>query len=137
MNRRSFLQSIFASAAVIVVVPEAILDDLPPPPGDPRRTYVDMGRRSGLRWIDPLDPLDALLGTAPDGAWAEAIDNWAWYTESHLHGAELREIPGLSAGSYARMQGHWIRFFRFDSPGPAYAMNQPFDPSSFFVRTSP
>lgn len=46
MQRRSFLRSLFASSAAIVVAPADIFDVLPPAPGDPRRTYFDMGRNA-------------------------------------------------------------------------------------------
>lgn len=47
MNRRRFIQTLFASTAAVVVAPADALEYLPAPPGDPARTYVDMGRHSG------------------------------------------------------------------------------------------
>lgn len=106
VNRRTFLRTLLASTATIVVVPELVLDALPPPPGDPHRVHVDMGRkRCGLVW---LDPLEAMLGPAEDGSIRYAIDNWS-VDGDRSHELDLRSVPGLTAGIYVRASGRWRR----------------------------
>jgi len=66
MNRRNFLRSLFASSAAIVVAPADIFDVLPPAPGDPHRTYFDMGRAGTQQdllpeWTRMMAPLLATM----------------------------------------------------------------------------
>lgn len=61
MNRRGFLRSLFASVATIVVAPADVFADLPPSPGDPHRTYVDMGRNVAEPGWPDLTPFRAVI----------------------------------------------------------------------------
>lgn len=126
MNRRDFLRSLFASSSVIVVAPACVLEDLPRPPGDPHRTYVDMGRRrSALVW---LDPLDAIFGPAAEGSLVYAIDGWwRWqrferepdvvsiverFPQIAIIGVQqypdgVQQHPDVRSGVYLRANGRW------------------------------
>ena len=78
MNRRNFLRSIFASSAAIVVAPADIFDVLPPAPGDPHRTYFDMGRSGSeqISWILQAAPLLAAMYAAQHGDQFHGYARW-------------------------------------------------------------